>query len=364
MEDTKMNTQNNQYPLGGYNQNQYQQQGMSVGNQQCMSNQRKPIMDIVALVIGILSVLTCSGCFVLGITGLVLSIIVLVDNSGKYVKKTKAIVAMVLSIISILMLIIAITFGSFTATTVDNSKPTVSSSQANEEDTEHTSVGGITGFYSDSGSEVSEWDSTKTLDDNINSTTEESDYYKAISNAEYNIRFDLIKQEGEVNDIKVNYDKAKLGIQEWKVKEVKYDSVSYLYGGQGSYCYQYYAKIPAGTYAIKTDVEYLQNVDIVKNEFYKLYNGGDFIFNKTGISENARYDENTYTIDAIKDSELVTIDSSIIISTKYESTQKEDIKDAEENYKFITVTDDDLINIELYGGYSAEDGTITLYRVQ
>lgn len=357
-----MNNQNNQYPLGGYNQNQYNQQPLNYGMQNV--NKKKPIMDIVALVTGILSLLTCSGCFVLGITGLVLSIIVLVDNSGKYVKKTKAIVAMVLSIISILMLIVAMTFGSFTDTTVDESKPMESRSQTNEEDTEHISVGGITGFSNDSNSEVSGWDDTKTLDDNINNTTEESDYYKTISNAEYSIKFDLIKQEGEVNDIKVDYDKSKLGIQEWKVKEVKYDSVSYLYGGQGSYCYQYYAKIPAGTYAIKTDVEYLQGVNIVKNEFYKFYNGGDFIFNKTGISENARCDENTYTIDTITDSELVTVDSSIIISTKYESTQKEDIKEIEENYEFVKVTDDSLINIELFGGYAAENGTISFYRVQ
>ena len=87
-------------------------------------------------------------------------------------------------------------------------------------------------------------------------------------------------------------------------------------------------------------------------------------FNKTGISENARCDENTYTIDTITDSELVTVDSSIIISTKYESTQKEDIKEIEENYEFVKVTDDSLINIELFGGYAAENGTISFYRVQ
>ena len=33
-----MNNQNNQYPLGGYNQNQYYQQEMQIGNQQSSQN--------------------------------------------------------------------------------------------------------------------------------------------------------------------------------------------------------------------------------------------------------------------------------------------------------------------------------------
>lgn len=73
------------------------------------TSQKKYVLDTVALVISIISVFTCSSCFMLGIAGLILSLIVILDGKGKY-NKTKGVISLILSIVSLLLMIVLMVF--------------------------------------------------------------------------------------------------------------------------------------------------------------------------------------------------------------------------------------------------------------
>lgn len=101
------NNQNNQYPLGGYNQNQYQQQGMPVGNQQYNQNgytniningnmgiEKKGDLGKLALI------LTIMGLFCCGITtipGIICAIVAFIKDRHNAMN----IAAMILAILQI-----------------------------------------------------------------------------------------------------------------------------------------------------------------------------------------------------------------------------------------------------------------------
>lgn len=80
----------------------------NVINQQLNNLQNQSKLDTVALVISIIALLLCSGCFIFGILGLILSIIVLADNTGKFRSKTKGCIALALSILSLILMIVFI----------------------------------------------------------------------------------------------------------------------------------------------------------------------------------------------------------------------------------------------------------------
>ena len=65
---------------------------------------QKNYLDLIALIISIISFFTCSSCFFLGITGLVLSLLVILDNKGRY-NKIQGYIALSLSIVSIIMML-------------------------------------------------------------------------------------------------------------------------------------------------------------------------------------------------------------------------------------------------------------------
>jgi hypothetical protein len=105
---------------GNYNNNyqlnqQYQNQGMPIGNQYYNQpygeNQGK--MDLIALITSLVSILCCG---ITGIVSLILSIIVIADNSGKYPKKTKAIIALVISILVMPMMAVVVAISGGTST--------------------------------------------------------------------------------------------------------------------------------------------------------------------------------------------------------------------------------------------------------
>ena len=70
-----------------------------------MGNRRKKKgnLDIIALIISIVSLCTCSGCCCLGLVGLILSIVVLADDKHKYNKGIGG-AALALSVVSLLMM--------------------------------------------------------------------------------------------------------------------------------------------------------------------------------------------------------------------------------------------------------------------
>lgn len=99
-----------------YNQ-QYQQhylnQDMSIGNQQYQQSYQKQSIngnsehygkvDLIALIVGIISIATCSGCLIIALIGIILATVVLFDASGKYKNKVKAVIALILNIFSIVV---------------------------------------------------------------------------------------------------------------------------------------------------------------------------------------------------------------------------------------------------------------------
>ena len=68
-----------------------------------MENQSKA-MGVIALILGILSLITCGCCFPAGIIAIILAIIVLVKKKGG---KVLAIIGMILSVISIILITIS-----------------------------------------------------------------------------------------------------------------------------------------------------------------------------------------------------------------------------------------------------------------
>lgn len=91
-----MNNQNNQYPLGGYNQ-QYQ------FNQQFIPSTNQGKLDNWAFVLSLLSFICCG---IASVISIILSIVVLTDNSGRYPNKSRAKAALIISIISLTLTVI------------------------------------------------------------------------------------------------------------------------------------------------------------------------------------------------------------------------------------------------------------------
>lgn len=60
-------------------------------------------LDIIALILGIISILSVGKLILVSCVGIILSIIVLKDKSGKYMSNTKAIIGLVLSILGVVL---------------------------------------------------------------------------------------------------------------------------------------------------------------------------------------------------------------------------------------------------------------------
>lgn len=102
-----MNNQNNQYPLGGYNQNQYNQQGMPVGNQMYNQNgytninlngnmgvEKKGDLGKIALILTIMGIFCCG---ITTIPGIICAIVAFVKDRHNAMN----IAAMILAVIEI-----------------------------------------------------------------------------------------------------------------------------------------------------------------------------------------------------------------------------------------------------------------------
>ena len=125
MEEKQMNNQNNQYPLGGYNQNQYNQQGMPVGNQMYNMNQPQGHSGL-AIASFVLALLGCTS-----LIGLILGIVDVAVNKQR--KHGLSIAAIVISSIW-LVLSVGVYSGNNVSSKKVDLKTTVGSSQSTEVD--------------------------------------------------------------------------------------------------------------------------------------------------------------------------------------------------------------------------------------
>lgn len=120
-----MNNQNNQYPLGGYNQNQYYQQGMPIGNMN--QPQGHSGLSIAAFICALLGCTSVIG-FILGIADLIVN------------KRRKHGLSIAAIVIASFWILIAIVVNGASLSTLQSkkidSKPPVSSTEITEEPSE------------------------------------------------------------------------------------------------------------------------------------------------------------------------------------------------------------------------------------
>lgn len=106
-----------------------------------ITSQNQNVLDLIALIIAIISFFTCSSCFMLGIAGVVLSLLVLFDNKKQH-NKTMGYVALSLSVLSIIfMIVIALFIGmsdSGDSRNNDNSNNNLTTTTSINETTTHS----------------------------------------------------------------------------------------------------------------------------------------------------------------------------------------------------------------------------------
>ena len=95
--------------------------------------ERKRSLERTALIVSIISLCTCSLGFILGVAGVIMSLIILTDKTGKYPDKKKGIIAFVLSIASLIIMIIIISSSGVTEDNTTEETTVIEETVENEE---------------------------------------------------------------------------------------------------------------------------------------------------------------------------------------------------------------------------------------
>ncbi len=174
-----------------------------------MTKQSKVDLGLIALIISIISFFTCSSCFFLGIAGLVLSLLVILDNKGRY-NKTQGYIALSLSIVSIIMmlgmLVILMLSGGSNRTEEEHQNPiTTTTSMTTTVTTESTTstttlTTTTTSTTSTTTTTVTTTTSTTTVATTTNTAVQKEEEYKLISDTIKNNSYvsgrDFLKNRG------------------------------------------------------------------------------------------------------------------------------------------------------------------------